>query len=128
MRFPKESSKNGHGKASNFGFLSVKGMHSLLDVPKATTYNTTFFWNVVIPDLLEIICAESRRRMLKGVIMHLDNASPDNSRKSHEYLTEFRARRVPHPAYSPDLAPSDFFLFGKVKAELKTMRSTAGRI
>jgi hypothetical protein len=26
---------------------------------------------------------------------------------------------VPHPAYSPDLAPSDFFLFGTVKTQLQ---------
>jgi hypothetical protein len=25
---------------------------------------------------------------------------------------------VPHPAYSPDLAPSDFFLFGYLKEKL----------
>jgi hypothetical protein len=51
--------------------------------------------------------------------MHLDNARPHNSRKSNEYLTEFRARIVPHPAYSPDFAPSAFFFFGTVKAELQ---------
>jgi hypothetical protein len=51
--------------------------------------------------------------------MHLQNARPHNSKKSNECLTEFRARRVPHPVYSPDLAPSDFFLFGTVKAELQ---------
>jgi hypothetical protein len=51
--------------------------------------------------------------------MHLDNARPCNSQKSNECLTEFRTRRVPHPAYSPDLAPSGFFLFGTVKAELQ---------
>jgi hypothetical protein len=51
--------------------------------------------------------------------MHLDNALPHNSRKSNECLTEFHVRRVPHPVYSPDLAPSDFFLFGTVKAELQ---------
>jgi hypothetical protein len=26
---------------------------------------------------------------------------------------------VPHPAYSPDLAPSDFFLFGYLKSKLQ---------
>jgi hypothetical protein len=98
---------------------SVNGMHNPLDVPKGTTYNTTFFYNVVISDLLENIYAGGRRRTLKRVIMHLDNARPHNSRKSNECLTEFRARRVPHPAYSPDRAPSDFFLFGTVKAELQ---------
>jgi hypothetical protein len=41
--------------------------------------------------------------------MHLDNAHPHNSKKSNECITEFCTRRVPHPAYSPDRAPSDFF-------------------
>jgi hypothetical protein len=30
-------------------------------------------------------------------------------------------RLVPHPPYSPNLAPSDFFLFGYVKERLKVM-------
>jgi histone-lysine N-methyltransferase SETMAR len=29
---------------------------------------------------------------------------------------------VPHPSYSPDLAPSDFFLFLKLKMKLKGQR------
>ena len=28
-------------------------------------------------------------------------------------------KRTPHPPYSPDIAPSDFFLFGFVKDKLK---------
>jgi hypothetical protein len=51
--------------------------------------------------------------------MHLDNAHPHNSRKYNECFTEFCARRVPHPAYSQDLASNDFFLSGTVKAELQ---------
>jgi hypothetical protein len=51
--------------------------------------------------------------------MHLDNARPHNFRKSNKCLTEFRALRVPHPAYSPDRAISYFLLFGTVKAELQ---------
>jgi hypothetical protein len=26
--------------------------------------------------------------------------------------------RIPHPLYSPDLAPSDFWLFGRIKTTL----------
>jgi histone-lysine N-methyltransferase SETMAR len=98
---------------------SVNGIDSLLDVPKGTTYNTTFFCDVVIPDLLENVCAGSRRRTLKGIVMQLDDARVHNSKKSNECLTEFRTRRVPPPAYSPNVVPSDFFLFGTVKAELQ---------
>jgi hypothetical protein len=31
-------------------------------------------------------------------------------------------KRLPHPAYSPDIAPSDFFLFGYVKEQQKGMQ------
>jgi hypothetical protein len=29
---------------------------------------------------------------------------------------------IPHPLYSPDLAPRDFFLFSKIKLKLKGRR------
>jgi hypothetical protein len=101
------------------GYLSVNGIHSFLNVPKGITYNSTFFYDVVRPDLLENVCAHSRRMTLKVILVHLDNTSPHNSKKSNECLTEFRARRVPHPVYSPDPASSYFFLFETVKIELQ---------
>jgi hypothetical protein len=86
-------------------------MRSLLDVPKRAGYNNTFFYDVVVPDLLENLRAHSRRRTLKGVFVHLDNASPHNSQKSNECLTKFLPHRMPHPAESPDLAQNDFIFF-----------------
>jgi hypothetical protein len=32
-------------------------------------------------------------------------------------------KQAPHPRYSPDLAPSDFFLFGYVKGKLMGYRA-----
>jgi hypothetical protein len=29
-----------------------------------------------------------------------------------------KIQRIPHPAYSPDVAPNDFFLFGYIKRKL----------
>jgi hypothetical protein len=98
---------------------SVNGIHSLLDVPKGTAYNTTFFCDVGFPDLLANVRARSRRRTLKGILVHLDNGLPHNSTKSNECLTEFHARTVSHPVYSPDRVPNDFFLFGTVEVELQ---------
>jgi hypothetical protein len=98
---------------------SVNGINNLLDVPKEIIYNSIFFCDVAVPDLLENVGARSRRRTLKRVLVHLDSAHPHNSKKSNECFTEFRARRVSHPAYSLDFAPSDFFLLGTVKTELQ---------
>jgi hypothetical protein len=77
------------------------------------------FCNSIEPDLVESICAHSRRKALKYIMMHLDNAHPHNSRKSTGRLEQFCARRVSRPAYSQDLTPNYFF-FGYVKSKLPT--------
>jgi hypothetical protein len=51
-------------------------------------------------------------------MIHLDNASPHNSRRCQECLEAHRVTRLQHPPYSPDLSPSDFFLFGYLKERL----------
>jgi hypothetical protein len=43
------------------------GTKSLLYVPKDMKYNTTFFVESVIPDLVEHVCQESRRKTLRGI-------------------------------------------------------------
>jgi hypothetical protein len=37
---------------------------------------------------------------------------------SEKFFVEKQIVHVPHPPYSPDLAPSDFWLFGYIKAGL----------
>jgi hypothetical protein len=57
-------------------------------------------------------------KSLKGLYIHLDNACPQNARRSTESLLVKNIQRISHPDYSPDLAPSDFFLFGCIKQKL----------
>jgi hypothetical protein len=38
--------------------------------------------------------------------------------RAPERIRASKAERLPHPAYSPDLAPSDFFLFEYLKDKL----------
>jgi transposase len=80
--------------------------------------NTTFFVEWVVPDLVEHICQESRRKTLRGIMAHLDNALPHNNRKSETALTATKARRIHAPTYSPDLSPSDFSLFRMLKERM----------
>lgn len=48
--------------------------------------------------------------------MHFDNARPH---LIDDELIQMGVKRLPHPPYSPDLAPSDFFLFGYLKFKLE---------
>ena len=54
------------------------------------------------------------------LFLHLDNARVHNSRESTGYLHELPFIKLPHPPYSPDIAPCDFFLFGYLKRKLAT--------
>ena len=44
-----------------------------------------------------------------------DNVSVHNSILVTDYLTKWVIKTVPHPPYSPDLAPCDFWLFPKLR-------------
>jgi len=52
-------------------------------------------------------------------MLHHDNAPAHASLLICSYLAKHQTSVVPHPPYSPDLAPADFFLFPKLKTTLK---------
>ena len=54
-----------------------------------------------------------------GILFHHDNAPVHSFWIIKDVLWEFRWKLLPHPPYSPDLTPSDFFLFPKLKKHLK---------
>ena len=51
--------------------------------------------------------------------LHHDNASSHTANLVTDYLARVRLSVVPQPPYSPDLSPSDFFLFPRLKRALK---------
>jgi hypothetical protein len=48
----------------------------------------------------------------------MDSSRPYNSERAERCIETATAEHLPHPAYSPDLTPSDFFLFGYIKGKL----------
>ena len=54
--------------------------------------------------------------------IHFDNASSHTAKSTIQYCESKNHRILPHPPYSPDLAPSDFFLFGYIKGKCKGKR------
>jgi hypothetical protein len=57
-------------------------------------------------------------------MLHLDNAAAQNSGPSKECIRVTRAKQLPRPAYGPNLAPSDFFVFGDIKERLTEFSDT----
>ena len=60
-----------------------------------------------------------RLRSGRDSILQHDNARPHTSGRTQDALAQLKLPALPHPAYSPDLAPSDYFLFLHFKKHLK---------
>jgi hypothetical protein len=55
-------------------------------------------------------------------VEHLDNCYVHTSRASTDWLEERSILRMPHLPYSPDLAPSDFYLLPTVNEKLERIQ------
>jgi transposase len=61
----------------------------------------------------------SRKTRKRLALIHMDNARAHTVRATQEKLDVSRFKCMPQPPYSPDIAPSDFFLFGWLKTQLE---------
>ena len=52
-------------------------------------------------------------------VLHHHNAPAHTALAVREFLAKKNIPVLPHPPYSPDLAPCDFYLFPKLKLKLK---------
>lgn len=69
--------------------------------------------------LREAIKEKRRGKITKGVLLLQDNAPVHKSRVAMEKAKSLGFELLPHPPYSPDLAPSDFYLFPNMKKHLR---------
>jgi histone-lysine N-methyltransferase SETMAR len=63
----------------------------------------------------------------KKIIFHQDNAPAHKSVLAKGKLRDLHYELLEHPPYSPDLAPSDFYLFPKLKLFLAGQRSSSNQ-
>jgi histone-lysine N-methyltransferase SETMAR len=52
------------------------------------------------------------------LVVHIGNTPAHNSRMTQNLCGHNPLKRLPHPPYSPDIYPSDFYLFEKAKSAL----------
>ena len=103
-------------------FFDSKGMIYLHWVPSGQTVNKEYYVEV----LREFKKGFHRKRPALFTSgqwhFHQDNALVHNSIHVSNYLTEMGIKTVCYPPYSPDLAPCDFWLFPKLKENLRDSR------
>ena len=57
-------------------------------------------------------------KSLKGVLLQQDNARVHTCKVAMDAVERNGHELIPHPAYLPDLATSDFFLFPNLKKDI----------
>ena len=105
--------------ASSWHFISTYVRTEF--VPRNTTVDSEYY-----KGLLEHLRNDGHRKQpekwANGFILHHDNATCHTSLLVQQFLSNKNITVCPHPPYSPDLAPCDFWLFLKVKMTLKGKR------
>ncbi|WKY12319.1 hypothetical protein Q1695_003698 [Nippostrongylus brasiliensis] len=88
------------------------------------------FWELVPTGCMvdaDIFCTQlekmseivRNRRPKRGrVLLLMDNASPHTAKSTKKKLEELGIELLPHPPYSPDLAPSDYHVFRSMQSFL----------
>lgn len=107
------------GKQMVASFFSMEGHVATVPLVERRTVNAEWYTGVCLPHVFQKWSEKHPRTGLQGLLLHHDNASAHTSAVTLDFLTENGVQLVSHPAYSPDLAPCDWFLFPYVKSKLR---------
>lgn len=97
----------------------VYGFFIVNFLPEGESYDSEYFISNILEPLSnerQNIWAGSKR---KKIWLHLDNSKVHNSILTSQKYNVLGFKRTPQPPYSPDIAPSDFYLFGFLEEKLK---------
>ena len=98
-------------------FWDAQGIFRLDFLPKRSIITGVYYAN--LPDQLRTAIREKRQgKLSKGVLLQQDNARVHTCKVVMDAVERNGYELIPHPAYSPDLAPSNFFLFPNLKKDI----------
>jgi len=88
-------------------------------VPPGQTVDQQFYLKV-LKRLCNSVWKKQPEMLINGDwILHHDNAPADTALSVQQFLAKNNMTVIPHPPYSPNLAPCDFFLFPRMKGQMK---------
>lgn len=99
-------------------FWDFKGVIHVEIMEKGHTINSEVYCSI-LSKVRDKIKEKRRGKLAKGIILLDDNARPHRSKYTTSFVASLKWKSLPHPPYSPDLAPSDYHLFRNLKYFLK---------
>ena len=101
-------------------FFWTTGPEFIHMVNSGNSITGDYYQEFCLKPLLNNIKRKRSRSGLHGIKLYHDNARPHQKTSVKDFLGEQGVLVMRHPPYSPDLAPSDFWLFGHLKRQLVT--------
>lgn len=102
-------------------FWDNQGVILVEFLEKGSTINSDIYI-ATLRKLKEAIRKKRPQKDIHAIQLHHDNARPHTSFATNQVIAKMGWSVIPHPPYSPDLAPSDFYLFGPMKSNLRGQR------
>ena len=99
-------------------FFRTTGPELIHMVDRGVTISGAYYQNNCLESLFHNIRRRRPKSGLHAIKLRHDNARVHQTNDIKTFLQEQGVMVMPHPPYSPDLAPSDFWLFGNLKRQL----------
>jgi hypothetical protein len=97
---------------------AVKDFHLPDLMPSQYRFSAQYVLEHVIAPLIQTVSPQGRIRYTLRLHVHLDNYRVHFSKVREQFSIENRLLHILSPPYNPDLGPSDFWPFGRVKTGL----------
>jgi histone-lysine N-methyltransferase SETMAR len=96
----------------------IAGFHVTNLMSSQRSFNSEYFINEIMQPMIAKLLPMGRIPHTHRLIVHLDNCRLHFSKHSQKFFDDNSLLRLPEPSYSPDIAPSDFWLFGHLRSAL----------
>jgi hypothetical protein len=100
-----------------------RGFHAINQLPDCSKMNSECYITILLTPLHEKFCCGGPEGCGRPLIIHVDDCSVHTNTATEQFMSDHRMIRMPQPPYSPNLAPSDFSLFGRVKNRLEQIEA-----
>ncbi|XP_048241256.1 histone-lysine N-methyltransferase SETMAR-like [Haliotis rufescens] len=110
------------GKIMATVFWDSKGVLMIDYKPPKKTKITGAYWADLMKKLRNAIKEKRRGMLTAGVLLLHDNAPAHKRRVAQAAIRECKFEQLNQPPYSPDLEPSNYYLFRHLKSHLRGTR------
>lgn len=107
------------GKVMATVFWDTEGIVLIDYLPKGQTITSEYYASLLTNDVRNALRRKRSGKLSRKPLLLQGNARPHTAKLTTTTLRDLGCDILPHPPYSPDLAPSDYHLFGEMKSALR---------